>query len=168
MTRSTPPRSGIAALALAAAFLTGDTCVLDPQGIPAAVTLEAGEFYPFGAGYYAEIHVVANTAHPFQAFDLDIAFDPATVAWAIAFPGSGFDDDGTFFGEPTLSAVNGAFEQIVDVRHGAPALGVTRIATIFLWSPLGGTSVVKANIELADPAGVPFVVAFNTDLEIGE
>ncbi len=163
-----PARIALVALALSSALLLGNKCVFDPVGIPAGVTLEAGEFYPFGAGYYAEIHVVVNTSHPFQAFDLDIAFDPATVAWAIAYPGEDFDDDGTFFREPSLAAVDGAFEEIVDVRHGAPVMGPTRVATLYLWSPLGGTSVVAANMELADPSGIPFEVAFETDLEIGE
>jgi hypothetical protein len=160
-------RLALALLCAGALALRGDTCAAPVAPGPlASLEVEAGDAWAFGAGYFQEVHLRASTGTTdfVQAFDFELSWDPNVVTWAAAFPHAEFDQDGAFFDAPVLETDR--ISGVVDLRHGAGASGSFRIATFYLWAPLGGKSKVTAKGDLAGPTGELFNIVVTNVLVI--
>ncbi|MCZ6784617.1 MAG: cohesin domain-containing protein, partial [Proteobacteria bacterium] len=101
------------------------------------------------------VDLYIHTTDEAQAFEFDVAMDPARMVPVSVVPHPDFDDDSQWFVPPTIDAGQGTIRGIVDVRHGAPAAtGVFQVATVTIQATNPGSGVVQfQNGGIADPNG---------------
>lgn len=99
-----------------------------------SLSFEAPATVPTGTVF--SVDVVVNAANPIHAFDFDVKWESAPLAWAfLVEPHVEFDDDSALFLTPAISTNQGTVKGVVDLRHGGPGLsGTFRVARIWFFS----------------------------------
>lgn len=102
------------------------------------------------------VEILVSSPTPIQAFELGLRWDPEMFSAFAVFPHPEFDDDGTFFTNPTWNYSAGRLDRVVDLRHGGEgAEGSFKVATLWFMSRgiPGSTSIEPTSGGLADGNG---------------
>jgi len=123
--------------------VTVNTIRLDP---PSVVVVSASY-------YTGSADIVVDTTLPVQAVDLQLSWDASalTIVDIVAHPD--FDDDGQLALPVQIDAQSGVATSIVDLRHGAAAIGPVKVATVFFEAPTGAPGTLSVDGQAADPTG---------------
>lgn len=143
-------------------FGCGPAASVPVAGVYADVS---NEFF-FGDGsYFVRVDVVVSANQPFQAYDLEIQWNPSVVYLVeegkvgLPQPHPEFDDDGALFAPVVLNQQAGSARGIVDLRHGGNGLaGDVRVARAWFHAPAGGQASIQVSGTVSTPTGEPFVV----------
>lgn len=143
------------------------TLQLGPScGVPvpplAGVRAEAIRAIRVGESYAVKIKIVVTADLPFQAYDIDLRWNPDVVQVVAdtLTPHGEFDDDGALFAPVDLNEQEGWLRGIVDLRHGGPGIsGEVIVATVWFYAAEGGQAVVRAEGDIVGGDGAPFVVS---------
>ncbi len=162
MTRHRKPGLLTAALATLLLPLLGGQCGPTGGGFEeplAGVRIVRELVYHQGSGaYLLKVAVIATTTLPLQALDLTLGWDAGIFVFALAQPHPEFDDDNQFFG-PAEIDLPGRTAHFVDLRHGnASPTGEVTVASVWLFTPSGGSVTIRADGVLASDTGVSFKV----------
>ena len=125
-----------------------------PPSTPNMIRIETTEIVPITENYYVGFaDVVIQTDEEFQAFDLTISWDPATLLFTNVSPHADFDDDSKFALPVGFFAATGSTTPVVDLRHGPSVTGTTRVASMVFIAPQGLPGWISVSGTVAAPDG---------------
>jgi hypothetical protein len=101
--------------------------------------------------YVAWVDVLVDTEETFQAYEMTLSWDPDSLMTPSVTAYGDFDDDGRFSLAPTVGS--GGTSTFVDLRHGGPKAGLTRVAKLFIESPNGEPATISVTGHVARPDG---------------
>lgn len=156
----------LAALVAVLGFQLGGSCeggdYVDPEHPPALLHVEPAQVFYFSGGYFLRVDVSVTTTEPFHAWDLTLKWNTEVLQELGSLPHSGFDDDGSFFGDEQVDQSAGRVN-LVDLRHGGEGVsGEVYVASTWFQALRGGAADVTVDGEVASGDGRSFTIVKQT------
>jgi hypothetical protein len=153
-------------LAAVAALHLGPQCG-DPPPLdtPCRVRFDTVSVDELGGGAYAvSVDVLVESQEEFQSWEMSLSWDSDALILTQTDAHADFDDDGGLALSPSAGIASAG--PFVDFRHGSPAVGNVRVATLGFVSAAGDPATISLSARAARPDGTLLEMAASDSISV--